>query len=83
MKSSDGRLARENDGRFAKHETCEFCNGKIKGDYYSDEDTCNTHGVGMLLCARKRCIAKREALTIEQRIAAYRANRVDIVIKND
>ncbi len=50
---------------------CEACRKPIRGEYLSDEQTCNAHGVGLLLCARVRCIKLREAMPVAERVAFY------------
>lgn len=71
MKDANGTMTeRDSSGRYAKHPVCEACRKPIKGEYLSDEDTCDD-GAGLLLCARVRCIAKREALPVSERVAYY------------
>lgn len=72
MKTTDGAdiTTRDTAGRFTAHPVCEACRKPIKGEYLSDEDTAN-RGIGLLLCERARCTAKREAMTVDQRIAHY------------
>lgn len=75
MKTSGNvHTPRENDGRYAKHQTCEACCKPIKGEYMSDAETLAVGAHGLLLCDRVRCIAKCDALTIEKRIELYRTN---------
>lgn len=62
---------RDTAGRYAKHEVCEACRKPIKGAYCSDGDTLRTSPYGLLLCERVRCVAKREALPVAERIAYY------------
>lgn len=72
----ESTVVRDSDGRFAPINVCECCGKKApRDDYFSDEDTCNTAGLGLVLCARKRCIAKREAMSVTERIEMYRAMR--------
>jgi len=43
----------------------------------SDPETCNEPGgFGLLLCARKKCIAMRDALPVADRIELYSALQV-------
>lgn len=62
-----------NRGRFRKTWPCEAC-GKPAGlDYCSDPETLERGPYGLTLCERKACCARREGLTVEQRIELYRA----------
>lgn len=75
MKTTEGTLTiRDAAGRFEKHDVCECCGKPIKGEYLSDYNLAND-GLGLLLCDRKRCEAKRDAMTVEDRRAMYTANR--------
>jgi hypothetical protein len=65
---------RDQAGRFVRVNLCEFCGKKAPVDYFSDEDTANT-GLGLVVCARKRCEAAREALPVADRIEHYRKQR--------
>ncbi len=71
MKDPGSSAPRAADGRFAAHETCEACRKPLRGEYWSDPDTLDAHGVGQYLCARVRCRKLREAMTVEDRIALY------------
>lgn len=63
---------RDTAGRYTKHDTCEACGKAIKGEYMSDDETVKLPGgTGLLLCDRKRCITKRDALTVDARVALY------------
>ena len=71
MKTPDGHTPRSNDGRYVEHERCEACGKAIKGEYMSDPATLAVSALGLTLCARVRCLAKREALTVEQKLELY------------
>jgi len=65
---------RETDGRYALEHACHACGKPAPMDnYYTDDLTCadGGDGPGFILCGRKRCIDKREAMTLEQRLAYY------------
>lgn len=73
---SESDVVRDASGRFAPINVCEFCTKKApRDDYFSDDETCNSTGLGLVLCARKRCIKAREAMPVAERLARYQANR--------
>lgn len=68
--------ARGNDGRYVKSDLCDFCVKPVGTEYCTDAEVCgDSDGPGFLLCQRKRCEAKRSALGVEERRAAYAAGR--------
>jgi hypothetical protein len=58
-------------GRYKAHERCEACRQRIAGEYVSDGETLAASAYGLLLCARVRCTAAREAMSVADRIAYY------------
>ncbi len=71
MRNPGAPTPRDGAGRYAAHDVCEACRKPIRGEYISDDQTCNAHGVGLLLCARVRCIKLREAMPVAERVAFY------------
>lgn len=71
MKSPGSSSPRDSAGRFVDHASCEACRKPVRGEYMSDDDTCNAHGVGLILCDRARCGKARGAMTISERLALY------------
>ncbi len=50
-------------GRFASVQRCDFCGKPITGAHLTDERVCGgTDGPGFYLCARVRCVEKRQAV---------------------
>jgi hypothetical protein len=60
-------------GRFAASSPCEACGKPAGADYMSDPETLAVSALGLILCERKRCEARRDRLTLEQRLALYAA----------
>jgi hypothetical protein len=73
---SSGFVERWADGRFAKSMLCDFCCKPIGAIHYTDSDVCgDSDDPGFYLCGRKRCEAKREKLSVEERRVAYAEGR--------
>jgi hypothetical protein len=69
-------VAKDRTGRYEASSLCDGCNKPVGTNYYSDEDVCGSgDGPGFYRCDRKRCAAKLEGLTVEQREAIYTSNR--------
>jgi len=66
---------KDGSGRFRKGPACEFCRKPAGHDYCSDAESLEVDHLGLLLCARKRCLAKREAMSLDERREVYAANR--------
>ena len=68
---------RDSSGRYAVQVRCDACMKPIHGEQYTDDEVCgSTDGPGFLLCGRKRCIARRDALSVEMRRGLYTAGRM-------
>jgi len=71
--------ARDSQGRYDFEPACDCCGkpcGSTVDGYLTDDEVCgNTDGPGFFLCDRKRCAAKREGLTVEQRRELYTRQR--------
>ena len=63
-------------GRYKATAKCDGCNKPVGTNYFTDEDVCGgSDGPGFYLCDRKRCIAARCKLSVEEKRARYEANR--------
>lgn len=69
-------------GRFTRGYSCDYCGKSIGRDaagainHYTDDDVCGgSDGPGFMLCGRVRCCREREALSVEERRAAYTRRR--------
>lgn len=54
---------------------CEFCGKPAGHDYMSDAESLEIDALGLTLCERKRCVAKRDAMSLEERRAVYTLKR--------
>jgi len=71
-----GTLRNATTGQYVAHPRCDACAQPIAGDYLSDDEVCgDDDGPGFFLCARKRCVTKRDALDVEARRALYTKGR--------
>jgi hypothetical protein len=62
--------------RFRKTHPCDACGKPVGTDHITDDEVCgSSDGPGFFLCDRKRCCAKREPLSVEERRALYTATR--------
>lgn len=61
-------------GKFEKCPVCEFCRKPAGHDYCSDAETLMLGYLGLTLCGRVRCAKKREAMSVQERLAVYAAN---------
>lgn len=69
-------VAKDQAGRYKASALCDGCNKPVGTNYYTDDDVCGgSDGPGFFMCERKRCAAKLEGLTVEQREAIYTSNR--------
>ena len=62
-------------GKFKSGPACEFCGKPAGHNYFSDEESLSIDALGLTLCERKRCMAKREAMSLEERRAVYAASK--------
>ena len=62
-------------GKFKSGPVCEFCGKPAGHNYYSDEESLSIDALGLTLCERKRCITKRDAMSLEERRAVYAASK--------
>ena len=66
-------------GRYKAGPKCDCCVKPVGDSYFTDEDVCGgTDGPGFYLCGRKRCVASREGLGIDERRAIYEAGRAKV-----
>ena len=70
---------RDASGRYDTEPRCDCCGatcGARVGSHYTDAEICGLgDGPGFYLCGRKKCIAKREQLSIDERRELYRVGR--------
>ena len=65
---------RDSRGRYAPTALCDCCNRPAGNDPLCDDEVTGGDQVpGFVLCERKRCEAKRDALDVEARRALYAA----------
>lgn len=63
-------------GRYVTSPPCDACGKPVGTDYITDGLVCgNGDGPGFYLCDRKRCRAKRELLSVENRRSLYTEQR--------
>jgi hypothetical protein len=68
--------ARDAAGRYAHSSPCEACGKPAGANYYSDDETLASGSpYGLVLCGRKRCVARREKLSVQERIDLYRERK--------
>lgn len=61
-------------GQYQKGPVCEFCSKAAGFNYMSDPESLSIDYLGLTLCERQRCIAKRDAMSLDERRAVYRIN---------
>lgn len=67
---------RERDGRYAIEQRCDACTMPIRGEHFTEDAVCEgSDGPGFFLCGRKRCGAKYENMTTDERRAYFTAGR--------
>lgn len=68
---------RENvSGRYEATHPCDCCGKPAGNDFMTDAEVCGgSDGPGFYICERKRCAAKRDGKTVEERRAMYTAER--------
>lgn len=65
-----------NTGRYVHSTLCDCCGKPCGTEPLCDDEVCgDTDGPGFFICERKRCAAKRDPMTIEQRRELYTAQR--------
>ncbi len=65
---------KDRSGRYRKSPPCDACNKPVGTNWFTDDEVVGgSDGPGFYLCERKRCVAKREGLSVEEREALYEA----------
>jgi hypothetical protein len=63
-------------GQFIKSAACDGCGKPVGTNYFTDDEVCGGgDGPGFYLCERKRCAARREGMSVDERRALYERTR--------
>lgn len=67
---------RDQTGRYKNTHACDGCTLPVGADHMTDEEVCGgSDGPGWYICHRRRCAAKLDGLSVEQRREVYTKNR--------
>lgn len=68
---------RDRSGRYCSTSPCDVCGKPIGTNYFSDDESLDVgeDDLGFFLCERKRCMARREKMDLEDRRKLYAAVR--------